>query len=82
LIAIVVFAIVFGITRYISAGSMIAAATLPVSLIVEKYGFHKAVDGVLFVFTIVMVVVIFYAHRENIRRLLKGEEHAFKRVER
>jgi len=82
MIALVVFAVVFAITRYISAGSMIAAATLPLSLIVEKYGFHRNVDGVLFGFTVLIVAVIFYAHRQNIRRILKGEENAFKRVER
>jgi glycerol-3-phosphate acyltransferase PlsY len=81
-IAIVTFAIVFALTRYISAGSMIAAATLPLSLVVEKYGFHRHVDNVLFGFTVLIAVVIFYSHRGNIRRILNGEEHAFKRVDR
>jgi glycerol-3-phosphate acyltransferase PlsY len=82
LIAVIAFAVVFAITRLISAGSLIAAGTLPLSLIVEKYAFDKTVDPVLFGFTVVIVATIFYAHRNNIQRLVRGEENKFKRVEK
>jgi len=79
-LAAAVFALVFALFRYISAGSLVAAAALPVILLVEKFVLSREVDTSLLALSIVIVVIIFYAHRENITRLLRGEENKFRRV--
>lgn len=80
-VAIAVFGVVFFITRYISAGSLMAAASLTVTLLVEKYALGQQIDSTLLIFTFVLFVVIAYAHRQNIVRLIRGEENKFKRVD-
>ena len=78
--AVVVFVIVFAIFRYVSAGSLAAATSLPVILIAEKFVLNREIDTALLVLTLAIACVIFIAHRENIRRLLRGEENKFSRV--
>ncbi len=80
-VAVAVFGVVFFTTRYISAGSLIASASLPVTLLVEKFALGQQVDSTLLLFTFALFVVIAYAHRENIVRLVHGEENKFKRVD-
>jgi len=62
-------------TRIVSLGSLAAAITLPVSLFFLP---HKGGDALL-VFTFALAAFVFWAHRSNIRRLLKGEENRFGR---
>lgn len=57
------------LTRIVSVSSMITALAFPVSIIVFYPG-----RLVLFTFAVVAVPWIFFAHRSNIRRLLRGEE--------
>jgi len=79
-IAFLSFLIVFAITRYISAGSLIAATVLLAVVVVERFGLGKDIDSSTVIFVAVIVVIIFIAHRSNIKRLVKGEENKFKRV--
>jgi glycerol-3-phosphate acyltransferase PlsY len=79
-IAAVVFVIVFALFRYISAGSLAASTSLPVILIVEKFVLNRDIDAALLALTLALAGVIFFAHRENIRRLIRGEENKFSRV--
>lgn len=60
-------------TRIVSAGSLAAAVALPVSLFFLP---HKG-GNTLIGFTIALAAFVFWAHRSNIRRLLKGEENRF-----
>ncbi len=71
--AFVVWAAVTLPTRYVSLGSMVAAASLPVFVAVTP---HRGGTGML-VFTAALAVFIIWAHRTNIRRLLRGEENRF-----
>jgi glycerol-3-phosphate acyltransferase PlsY len=80
-IAVAVFVIVFALFRYISAGSLAATTSLPVILIVEKFALNREIDTALLALTIVIAAVIIFAHRSNIRRLMRGEENKFSRVE-
>lgn len=57
-------------TRYVSAGSMAAAATLPLFVWLTP---HRGGGG-LVVFTVALAAFIVVAHRSNIRRLLRGTE--------
>ncbi len=79
-VAVIVFGVVFFVTRYISAGSLMASASLPVTLLVEKYVLGHQIDSTLLIFSIALFAVIAYAHRQNIVRLIHGEENKFKRV--
>ena len=64
------FALVFW-KRYISLGSMVATAVLPVaSLILGR-------DLPQLVFTTLIAVLAVFLHRENIKRLLNGTENKF-----
>ncbi|MBM6676811.1 glycerol-3-phosphate acyltransferase [Olsenella uli] len=58
-------------TRYVSLGSVFAAASLPVWCAV--YGFPP----VAIVPVAVAAVVVVWSHRENVRRLVHGEERRF-----
>jgi glycerol-3-phosphate acyltransferase PlsY len=70
LICIVVFFIVFSATRYVSLASLSAAVAFPlaVALIFREHGVMQG-------FAVVLCIVVFYTHRHNISRLLKGNEN-------
>ncbi len=60
-------------TRYVAAGSLAAAAFLPVLVWLTP---HRGGRG-LVTFTVALAVFIIFAHRSNIRRLLGGTENRF-----
>ena len=62
-------------TRMVSAGSLAAAVALPVTLLFVP---HKG-GNTLLAFTAALALFVFWAHRTNIRRILKGEENRFGR---
>ena len=69
----VVWLAVFLITRTSSLGSLSAVlAALPLLYVLP----HRE-GPTVFWFTIVLITFIFWAHRSNIRRLLRGEEKSF-----
>jgi glycerol-3-phosphate acyltransferase PlsY len=77
-IAISVFIVVFYVWRYISLGSIVAAATVPVAylLIGQARGWPVFRSQLpLLVFAVVMALLIIYKHRTNIARLRAGTEN-------
>lgn len=60
-------------TRIVSLGSLAAAVVLPLSLLVLP---HEGGDALL-LFTLALALFVFWSHRSNIGRLLRGEEHRF-----
>ncbi len=70
LVAIVVFALVFGITRYVSLGSLTAGLSFPVSVI---FFFHEPTLSIK-IFAVFACLLLFYTHRKNIKRLSTGME--------
>lgn len=62
-------------TRMVSAGSIGAAVALPVLVAVLPHRGGKEVVA----FTAALAAFVIWAHRSNIRRLLRGEEHRFGR---
>ena len=65
-------ALVFS-TGYVSLGSMVAALLLPMFVYLLQ-GL-----GAVFWLTLALAVFVLFAHRANLRRLLRGEEHSFKK---
>ena len=75
LAALVVWIGVTFTSRIVSLGSLAAATALPLSLFFLP---HKGGDA-LIGFTLGLAVFVFWAHRSNVRRLLRGEENRFGR---
>jgi acyl phosphate:glycerol-3-phosphate acyltransferase len=73
LIGLVVFFGVALATRIVSLGSLGAAAILPFAVVLTPH-----VGGSTLVwFTVVLALFVIWAHRSNVRRLLRGEENRF-----
>ncbi|KAB2907810.1 MAG: glycerol-3-phosphate 1-O-acyltransferase PlsY [Ignavibacteriales bacterium] len=77
LIALGIFIIVVSIFKYVSLGSILAAITVPLTLIIRQNIFHAEVQGygTLLPFVLGVAVLLVYMHRTNIQRLLKGNEN-------
>lgn len=75
LIAFVVFLLVVGLSRYVSLGSILGALTMLLAMIpfvvldVGSFGHFAYI-----VFGLVVVPIVIFRHRDNIRRLLSGTE--------
>jgi glycerol-3-phosphate acyltransferase PlsY len=71
----VVFVAIVAVTRYISFGSMIAAATIPIFIWLQNVLVEPAADvRPLLTAAVVGALLIVFAHRGNIERLVRGTE--------
>lgn len=77
LLAIVVFLLVVSISKYISLGSIIAAISVPLIMIIRENIFHVDIPGygILLPFCIGIALLIIYTHRKNLDRIFKGNEN-------
>ena len=66
------FAVLWLMTRYVSLGSVSAAAVFPVMTHVV-FG-----DAFATAFSVLIAALVLFAHRENIKRLLNGTENKFR----
>lgn len=72
----IVWVVLFKTTRYVSVASMGAAIALPVFVLTYLYlGLLTGTSRL--VFSVVIAAVVLWAHRSNIRRLLRGKEQRF-----
>lgn len=74
LAAIAVYLIVTLTTKYVSLGSMMAASSAPIFLTVDRVLFGRYVPGEMIAAALALAGLIIYTHRENIGRLVRGEE--------
>lgn len=72
LLCFCVWCIIFIIWRYVFLASIISAITLPVFLVLFKE------SKIFLVLGIIVAVIGIIRHKENIKRLLKGEEKRFR----
>src|SRR5262245_53732809 len=78
LAALAVFTIVVWRTRYVSLGSIIAAAFLPLWILLTHMWIEPVVDFAQIMTALCAVsAVIIFKHSENIKRLMAGEENKF-----
>lgn len=81
LILIAIFIITFKITRYISVASIVAAASLPFTVIFGAWKHGKFADGnwnrPLLIFATFIAIMAIWKHRSNIKNLIAGKEHKF-----
>jgi len=77
LVALGVFIVVFSASRYVSLGSVSAALSMPVAMLLRHNVFHAELQGyhTLIFFTIGISLLLVYTHRENIKRLRAGTEN-------
>jgi len=77
LVALGVFIVVFSASRYVSLGSVSAALSMPVAMLLRHNVFHAELQGyhTLIFFTIGISLLLVYTHRENLRRLRAGTEN-------
>ncbi|HHX50230.1 MAG TPA: glycerol-3-phosphate 1-O-acyltransferase PlsY [Clostridia bacterium] len=72
LIAALIWILVIAITGYVSLGSIIAAGSLPILMLIFRE------SSILLFFACIAVFFVIYRHRPNIKRLLEGTEHKFR----
>jgi len=72
-----VFLLVAFSTKYVSLASMLAAITLPISLLLIEIYTEIPTPPIQFYFAVTVALFIIFTHRSNIGRLLKGEENKF-----
>lgn len=73
LLALALWVLLVATTGYVSLGSVAAAAVLPLLVAVSR------APVAVFLLALALSAFVIYAHRTNIRRLLRGEEHNFRR---
>jgi len=71
LVAVVTFVIVVAITRMVSAGSILGATALAISV------FIFPTDNVVRGIAVAIALLVIIRHRENIQRILNGTENRF-----
>ena len=76
LICALIFVIIVASTKFISAGSMMAAMFLPLVLNMI-YRTSGGVPGAVAICSVLLALFIIFRHKENIARLMKGEEKKF-----
>ena len=76
-LCILVFTITLILTGYVSVGSIIAGASLPIFLLILPIIGIEPAELSLLIFSLLIPFFIVYTHRSNISRLRNGEENRF-----
>ena len=74
LIGLLVWVVAFYSTKFVALASILFAFSLPISA-VNLYGSSDP----RFTLSMMLCVLIFFRHRSNLRRMLKGKENSFKK---
>jgi glycerol-3-phosphate acyltransferase PlsY len=81
ILLIVIWVLLFLISRYVSVASIGAAAALPLVTLYGSWTHGRIQDGTwnkpLFVFSVIIAALAIWKHRANIQRLMNGTEHRF-----
>jgi glycerol-3-phosphate acyltransferase PlsY len=64
--------LIFALTSYVSLASIISLIVFPILAALFRYPFYTVL------FSAIICFISIYKHKDNLRRLLKGEEHAIK----
>jgi len=73
-IALLIFIVTVWMTRFVSLGSLLAALSFLLVLSYQKFVMQN-LHTALYILAVVVVILIWYSHRENIVRLIKGQEN-------
>lgn len=72
LASILIFLVVFGISHYVSLGSMVASVLFPILLSLGVFG---PTEPAIIYFGIFIAVLVVFTHRMNIVRIFQGSEN-------
>ena len=78
LIGIVIWVLVFWLTRYVSVASVVAAATLPLVILIMTR-LNQIHGNALIYSSLGLAAVVMWRHRSNFSRLMHGSEPRFTR---
>jgi glycerol-3-phosphate acyltransferase PlsY len=73
LLSLIFFLLMLYLTNYVSVGSLTFSLVLPI--LIHFFNYPKE----YFISSIALTLLIWIKHRDNIKRLLKGEENPWKR---
>ena len=80
-LCLIVFAVELMLTGYVSVGSILASAALPIFLfILPPLGFSDTAPLSLLIFSLLVPWFIIFTHRSNISRLRSGAENRFEKA--
>ncbi|MGB9761069.1 MAG: glycerol-3-phosphate 1-O-acyltransferase PlsY [Caldimicrobium thiodismutans] len=71
--SLVVFAVAVYVTNYVSVGSLLGVALLPLFIYLFDYPSEYVYTGTI------LAILIWIKHKDNIKRLLRGEEKTWKK---
>ena len=75
LIVLVIFLVVFAITKTVSKGSLVVAVCYPIATFLLNFFMYKSDAWLaMTLIAVAFAVVVIYMHRENIQRILNGTE--------
>ncbi|OZC03275.1 glycerol-3-phosphate acyltransferase [Rubricoccus marinus] len=74
LAGLLVFVVTVASTRLVSLGSILAATTIPATLIVQQFVLGRTFATAIWVFALAVPLFIVWTHRDNVRRLVTGTE--------
>jgi glycerol-3-phosphate acyltransferase PlsY len=77
-VVLFLFFVVVGVSRYVSLGSVSAAAALPLSIVVGDAARGRPLRVPLFLLALSAAALIIWRHRANLRRLAAGTESRFR----
>lgn len=82
-ILLLVWYLLFAITRYVSVASIVAVGILPIVTLSGSWYHGRIQNGTwnkpLFIFSVVIALLAIWKHRSNIKRLMAGTENRFER---
>ncbi len=79
IVALIAFLAVFLPTRIVSISSLSGGVAFALSLIPRTFLFDREPEAALYAFGIFLPLLFIYTHRQNIKRLIKGNENSFKK---
>lgn len=82
LVGLLVFAVTVAATRLVSLGSILAALSLPAAVVWLPSAGPPGARPTLLWFTTALAIFVVWAHRSNLRRILRGQEPRIDRERR
>jgi len=73
--ALLIFVIIVAVSRYVSLGSLFGSLCFLLILLVQRFLMQVNIPDILLYLAVIVVAIIWYAHRSNIGRLFKGNEN-------
>jgi glycerol-3-phosphate acyltransferase PlsY len=78
LVGVAIWILTFWLTRYVSVASIVAAAALPLIILITTW-LSRTTEKLLFYSSVCLAAVVIWRHRSNLSRLMRGTEPRFTR---